>query len=313
MYNIFKRAKLSSLITIIALSLVFAIPSTGHAAFSTKSLNSGTEVKATVSPGETYSDQLKISNTGESEISVKISAATGKILSHGGVYLNSKETSPSKPGGWINLGNDTVTIPVGEHSLVPYTITIPEDTKIGEYLGGFLLSEQNQNNSGGLQINAEYGIQAKINVPGERIIDLKASMFRHVKLEDNKQEFKIDLNNKGNVFVPVKTKLIITSISGGDPIDTLTASTNVAPNTVHTEKLLWENKENGFYKAKATLSFERQEQVLTTLISTYGATTNFALMVVFFAFALFILKTVYRYTLKKKNSNTIKNSKNTIT
>lgn len=272
MYNIFKRVKYSSLITVIALIAIMGLPNTSSASFSAKFNKTKQKLDITLNPSEVYEGNITLTNTGDNTTQLLVSPATGVALKSGSIYLNDKEVGENKVGGWIALEESKVTLLKNETKDLPFTITIPESPEVGDHLFGFLVTSKEQKNvSGGMIMNTEYAYHGKLNIPGEKIIDMEVSNFQYVSTEKTNQ-FTLDIENRGNVYMPVSTNVKIANLIGGEEVDEVNKTTDVPPSTTMTQKIDWESDTKGLFKATATVNYADKEETFTTSISTldYG-------------------------------------------
>ena len=105
------------------------------------------------------------------------------ITSQGGGAAYSETGHPvSGVGTWIDVTDDTVTVPAGQAGLVFFTVKVPDDAAPGQYLAGISIwhdleayegtPEADGTNSttgtqAGVQIRSRYVLPVQINVPGD--------------------------------------------------------------------------------------------------------------------------------------------------
>src|SRR3989338_2829759 len=173
--------------------------------------------------GESKDDALILFNTTDEIQTVKL-YPVDSVPSNQGNFALEAEDSPRKGiGSWIKLSETLVTLSPGESREIPFTITIPHDTDVGEHSGGIIIQKARPGEvqaETGASIVTRVGIRVYETVPGEIVKDIKLIDFQ-VKLtpaEDKTSFYDISLTaeNLGNVSLKPQVSL---NISGWGKLD----------------------------------------------------------------------------------------------
>ena len=93
-----------------------------------------------VSPGETVTDTVRITNLGATTLELDLYAADA-VLGDGAEFdLAGAEATPVAVGAWVELPEDSVEIPAGEGVDVEFELTVPEGADPGDRTGGIVTS-----------------------------------------------------------------------------------------------------------------------------------------------------------------------------
>lgn len=86
-------------------------------------------------PGSEHSDHLAVTNYSERAVSFELTASDGVVSEAGDFGLLPDTEEPADAGAWIEVPEE-VTVPAGESSVVPVTISVPEDALLGDHPAG---------------------------------------------------------------------------------------------------------------------------------------------------------------------------------
>jgi hypothetical protein len=128
-------------------------------------------------PGTVRSGSIIVSNTGNRAGTVKLytaDATTGRTT--GTVYLTDKP--PTATGAWVKLSSSSLTLAPGRHATVPFTVRVPSNAKVGQWVGG-IVAETRQAAQGPkakhkanvrIKIRNLTIVAVQVNVPGTPIV-----------------------------------------------------------------------------------------------------------------------------------------------
>ncbi|NUL45919.1 DUF916 domain-containing protein [Cellulosimicrobium funkei] len=129
-----------------------------------------------VEPGSSVEDAVELTNHSNREITYQLTASDGVIGTSGAFDMLPPGVDSSRAGSWIELGEDSITVPSGESVQVPFTLTVPDHATPGDHPGGIaaLVSPEDAADA---QIStvARVGTRVHLRVPGEiqPVIDLR--------------------------------------------------------------------------------------------------------------------------------------------
>jgi hypothetical protein len=219
----------------------------------------------TLSPGESVTKTIKLTNDGAVPITVapklyQAEASTGE----GGEATYVPKTSESTLPNWIVFtgGGETVLQP-GETKTVPMFISLPQDAPPGTHLAmiGWGVAGNELAQTSGASVVGLTGINIAIDVRGETVEKGEITYFGTeggvTKFDKLPITFLARFNNGGNRhFKPqgdVKIKNMFGSIVAVLPFNNLPGVGNVLPRSNREFKIVWDS---GFAFGKYTAAFD---------------------------------------------------------
>ena len=105
--------------------------------------------KHTVSPGQSFSDSVTVTNASNEPLTVVVSSVDGLTSqTSGAVYAN--RTDPvTKSGSWMHAAMSTLTVAPHSDTEVPFTVDVPADAANGDHLAGLAFEDATPSTSGG--------------------------------------------------------------------------------------------------------------------------------------------------------------------
>lgn len=103
-----------------------------------------TAIMAEMKPGDTYSDNVLVTNKSEKEITVSLHAADGTTTNTGSFTIKSGGEPQENIGLWTTIEHEPLVLGPGEEKKVFFSITVPEDTALGEYKGGIAAQQKGE-------------------------------------------------------------------------------------------------------------------------------------------------------------------------
>jgi hypothetical protein len=176
-------------------------------------------------PGITVTSRVRVINIGTARGSVSlypVDATTGQTS--GAVYLNQNDPR-NDVGAWITLGTPKVTLDPGESQIVPFQITIPNNMRPGQHLGGIIAENLTQlsststgkakKNTSTFQITIKNLtiVAVQVNLPGT-VVEQLASTGVQIGGENGYQQLLVGLTNSGTVMLKPHGTLQVTDGQG---------------------------------------------------------------------------------------------------
>ncbi|MEV0890037.1 DUF916 domain-containing protein [Promicromonospora sp. MEB111] len=140
----------------------------------------------TVDPGAKVSDELVVTNHGETPLRLDIYAADGYTTTAGQLDVltrddaadtgsddtgpddtGSNDTGSVNVGSWLDPAVDQVRLAPGESADVPFTLQVPDDATPGDYAGAILTSRTVTAQDAGLDYETRSGIRVYLRVAGD--------------------------------------------------------------------------------------------------------------------------------------------------
>jgi len=138
--------------------------------------------KPEVAPGEMFSDEVIVTNTGDSPIELVVSGVDGlTALTSGAVYGN-RQDPVQENGTWVSPATGTVTVAPHAELAVPFTVKVPKDARPGDHLAGIAFEDVHPSSAGGnfavtQVVRAVMGVQIIVPGPGAFAVHVdKASL-----------------------------------------------------------------------------------------------------------------------------------------
>jgi len=126
--------------------------------------------QAVLTPGQTYRDEVVVTSTSDTPLSLLVSPVDGLTgQTSGAVYAN-REAPVKKAGTWLTPSISALSLAPHSQALVPFRVTVPTDATPGDHLAGLAIENADpQQASGGQFAVTEVFrtvIGVEITVPG---------------------------------------------------------------------------------------------------------------------------------------------------
>lgn len=154
-----------------------------------------------LSPGQSVDDAVEVYNNTDNQKSVQV-YATDSIVSSGGAFACEQAAEQAdKTGAWIKLTTNFVTLDANSSQVVPFTISVPDNTEPGEHNACIAIQEANADpvqSGNGIALSFRSAIRVAITVPGDINKSLSISSVS-LRTANDKLVGSIKLDNTGNV------------------------------------------------------------------------------------------------------------------
>jgi hypothetical protein len=127
--------------------------------------------KPTVAPGQTFSDQVIVSDTGDLPVELAVSSVDGLTAPTSGAVYGNRQDPVRKAGAWVGAASPTVTVAPHSELPVPFTVTVPADATAGDHLAGIAFEDLHPTSAGSTFavtqiVRAVMGVQIVVPGPG---------------------------------------------------------------------------------------------------------------------------------------------------
>lgn len=122
------------------------------------------------SPGDSLSDGLVVENLGEVELVLGVEANDAFNTPSGGTDVLAVGEPSEGLGGWITVGERSVTLPPGGEVEVPFRVDVPEDAAAGDHSAGIVTTlsvAQPDENGNRVEVRRRLGTRIHLRVDGE--------------------------------------------------------------------------------------------------------------------------------------------------
>ena len=107
--------------------------------------------KAVLAPGQSYSDEVLVTSSSDTALSLIISPVDGLTgQTSGAVYAN-REAPVRKAGTWVTPSISALSLAPGAQALVPFQVTVPPDATPGDHLAGIAVENAKPEQAAGGQ------------------------------------------------------------------------------------------------------------------------------------------------------------------
>jgi hypothetical protein len=183
-------------------------------------------------PGESVDDAARVTNNTNQATNVEVLGRDGEITSDGQLTVVSNSLENQKAGKWVQLDQTKYSVPANGNIKVPFKVSIPQETKSGEYYAGLSvieLGDTNDSTSGNVTVKTRLAVKMFITVKGElsaktdvkslNIIDPKDTDYnveraKYGKIGKDNMFIRYDAENTGNLFLKLNSKYKITTPDG---------------------------------------------------------------------------------------------------
>ena len=139
----------------------------GIAPASAEGADGRVSVRATLDPGQQYTDFVELSNLSAHDLTFALAAADGTVTDAGDFDVLADSAASTRAGRWVQIA-ETVEIEARSSVIVPFTVTVPADATPGDHPAGIVASLATEGPAaGGVDVVARTGVRLHLRVPGE--------------------------------------------------------------------------------------------------------------------------------------------------
>lgn len=120
-----------------------------------------------VDPGNTLSDRMLVTNTGDSDLPLTMYAADAFTTDTGAVDILQLGEASVDAGTWIRVETASVTLAPGASTEVAFTITVPDNATPGDHSAALVASLLPGEGSGQVDVERRLGLRIDLRVSGE--------------------------------------------------------------------------------------------------------------------------------------------------
>jgi hypothetical protein len=179
----------------------------------------------TLESGKTKSDQLYLSNGGDTDQVVQLYAVDGTVSNTGAFTCKQAVEARTDMGKAIQLSKNEVTVPANGNLLVDFTVTVPAKSDVGEHDGCIVIQKKEdtpQQQTGSIQVHTRTAVRVVVIVPGDVHREIGIANFTAVSsyMKGSKTyigpQVSFDLKNEGNVSADVAVTVHVRDIFGNE-------------------------------------------------------------------------------------------------
>lgn len=179
----------------------------------------------TLAPGTSKSDQLYLSNGGDTDEAVQLYAVDGTVSNTGAFTCKQEVEARTDIGKMVTLAKNEVLVPANGNTLVDFTVKLPERIDVGEHDGCIVIQKKEdttQQPTGSIQVHTRTAVRVAVIVPGEvhrqvEITDFSAaSSYKKGQSTYIGPRISFGLKNTGNVSADVGVNVHIRDMFGNE-------------------------------------------------------------------------------------------------
>lgn len=233
-----------------------------------------------LSPGQTYSGSVTITNVGRLPYSVKASVSPYYVADDDYTPDFENESAYTKLHNWVKLDQTEYHLEPGAKADVDFTIIVPKDVASGGQYAAIMLLSNNKASSDGVNVQAQLAAILYGHVSGGELRREGELVNHSLPNFMFNSEFVISetVKNTGNIDFRVTQKITVTNFftnkeiinentisSDGDLVGSNTAT--ILPGTSRTGILRWENAPKlGVFRVTQDISFLDQSYTFSQVV-----------------------------------------------
>ncbi|QOC90124.1 WxL protein peptidoglycan domain-containing protein [Micromonospora craniellae] len=159
-----------------------------------------------LAPGGSVNDYVAVTNLGTNALTFQVYASDAFTTASGGFDLLSAAQTPTDVGSWVQLGQNTVTVPPRSRADIPFALQVPANATPGDHVGGIVASVSTTSADAtghSARLEQRVGTRLYLRVSGElrpslRIDDLSATYRPGLVPFTGTLELRYVVRNTGN-------------------------------------------------------------------------------------------------------------------
>jgi hypothetical protein len=210
-----------------------------------------------VSPREVLESAIDIKNTDQIPVSSSLQVNDIKVTTDGSITLLQNSEANNQLASWIGILKGVVQVQPNDTVSIPFKITIPQDSKSGEFAAGISITSQKTNETKASLLNTvKKGLKVYVyvqdglpptlstDVNSLQILNIDGSNSEELQKklsywDKNNLVFSFNAQDTGNIFSVLKGNYTLTYADGKE--ETGFFSKNLAPNTDQKEYFISTN------------------------------------------------------------------------
>ncbi len=233
-----------------------------------------------LTPGQTYSGSVVITNVGRLPYSVKASVSPYYVAGDDYTPDFENESAYTKLHNWVELDQTEYQLEPGDKANVDFTITVPKDVASGGQYAAIMLLSNNKGSGEGVNVQAQLAAILYGHVSGGELRREGELVNHSLPNFMFNSDFVISqtVKNTGNIDFRVTQKMTVTNFftnkeiinentvsSDGDLVGSNTAT--VLPGTSRTGILRWDNAPKlGVFRVTQDISFLDQSYSFSQVV-----------------------------------------------
>ena len=149
--------------------------------------------------GKRIEERAAVINLYDEEVEVEVYPVDATTTKEGTFTLKQKSESYESVGGWVEGLPLTMNLQANERQIIDFSLTIPEGTEPGDYLGGLVVQKKTSDPTK-MQVSSvlRTGVRIYLTVPGEVKKGIEVTEFSFKK-KKGQHWLSLGIKNTGNV------------------------------------------------------------------------------------------------------------------
>lgn len=176
----------------------------------------GAYFELTLDPGESQELQTELGNHGTEAMDVRTYPADAYTLVNGGFGAEERDSKPTGTTTWLDYPAEVLPLSAGQASVHSFTVTVPADTKPGQYITSIVLENDapiEGTGSVALDQIVRQALPVAIRVPGSLEPEFEFSAASHRFVADH-SVVGVGIANTGNAHLAPIGELTIRDDAG---------------------------------------------------------------------------------------------------
>lgn len=175
-----------------------------------------TSLRAVLDPGEEFTDEVVLTNTGGETATFAVYAADG-MVTHGGFDILLPGVESSAAGTWVSTELSEVTLEAGQTRRIEVAVRVPEEATPGDWPVGIVAGVNAPGQDDGLLMQTRVGVRMHLQVNGELTPGLAISEVTNTTehswnpFTPGRMETSFTLTNVGNVRLGAESVIQLAS------------------------------------------------------------------------------------------------------
>lgn len=264
--------------------------------------------------GESYSGEMSVRNSTDSDMKVKMSVGSYSIENSNYNSPNyDKESKYSVIRDWIRLDKTDFTLASGQSTIVTYTVVVPDNPPAGTQYATIFASTTPDDKPEGSGITATSRIGMVLSAYMKDGETIEQASIQNEKIAGYQPtsplKASFSVKNEGNVGADVTYSMTVKSaINGTEVYKSDTESSSIYPESTRNFNINWDGVGIGFYNVEMNINLNGTNHTIKKLVCTIPI---WIIILIIVAIISLIAYAVINYRMRKdaKTANSSRGAK----
>lgn len=188
----------------------------------------------TTPAGSTKTDAVTVFNNSDKTQTLALYATDSQTSSDGAFACAQQVEVARRVGAWVKLDTSTITLEAGESAKVPFTITIPASTEVGEHNGCMAVQVADQSpeaDKNGISLSFRSALRIAITIPGDLSANIKFLDTHYKALNSTTSHLSATVRNDGTVSTDTSFNVSLIGLWGKHQFSSAAGTYPIFPKT----------------------------------------------------------------------------------